>query len=813
MTSSNQNDPRPMSHHGVAALSEVPPNRGSGGRTTENILHIGGRFEHDSVKPQQEPLWNSDLVNYEGKHEEGNEATASGLDGLTLVEMFEFTLPKDSESRRSKASVRTDLTTATICYDGGSSYEGAYVAGYENGKNENSKNVDSLKPSPFQPGKKGAVATIFDKLADAKILSAYQDQGRSYIPCIKFHSIMTEEAVSCVLQELNSSHNRQSLLNEGQLADLIARIAPPVSDLSDENVSGRQFKRVLASLILTRKADCIFDFVDHGLDDRKLCEAEFSLPDQDVMLEDEGYLQDLYKGYPGPCQDPEVWSREDIRNLRRVRWEVSPVFFTIERGDAPESTSVRYKIVHYELRSAEETLPFGKTDIVPKTNGAFSSFEFYTINPHQQNFHRYTKKGKDHPVAIKKLEDKRNLEARDLFKMFKNERYILDRLTLRNQSPHVVKLLATFEVVGKSAPSKYHFMFEAADGTILTLWESEKEWKRIKSRSQTGRIEVARWVARQCHGLAEGLSQFHKFSKFHDDPNPKTKGMHGDIKPDNILWYKGWIPGNSGPLSVQATDSPETSDEDDLGVLQLADFGLSSFHSTGTVHNVISSNDFLDYAAPETEGWLRHPPPADVWQLGCLFLDFVTWLVTGPTGYKKFKGKRLSRGLLLKSRARFSTFKENKGTVLISRPSQEAKPMEETTMHVNVSAKVLKHASNLYNSKHSSSFVRDVINLVINRMLVVEPFDCLNQHQYPEKTKATCRISSSVASEILGGMLDMGNRSENYFQPSSVEKSVEYSKEPIVIKTTLKQMRQDVLDRSRENTENLESEAHPLCEK
>ncbi|CAI4214490.1 unnamed protein product [Parascedosporium putredinis] len=563
------------------ALSEVPPNRGSGGRTTENILHIGGRFEHDSVKPQQEPLWNSDLVNYEGKHEEGNEATASGLDGLTLVEMFEFTLPKDSESRRP------DCT--------------------------------------------------------------------------------------------------------------------PVSDLSDENVSGRQFKRVLASLILTRKADCIFDFVDHGLDDRKLCEAEFSLPDQDVMLEDEGYLQDLYKGYPGPCQDPEVWSREDIRNLRRVRWEVSPVFFTIERGDAPESTSVRYKIVHYELRSAEETLPFGKTDIVPKTNGAFSSFEFYTINPHQQNFHRYT-------------------------------------------------LLATFEVVGKSAPSKYHFMFEAADGTILTLWESEKEWKRIKSRSQTGRIEVARWVARQCHGLAEGLSQFHKFSKFHDDPNPKTKGMHGDIKPDNILWYKGWIPGNSGPLSVQATDSPETSDEDDLGVLQLADFGLSSFHSTGTVHNVISSNDFLDYAAPETEGWLRHPPPADVWQLGCLFLDFVTWL-----------------------------------------------PMEETTMHVN-------HASNLYNSKHSSSFVRDVINLVINRMLVVEPFDCLNQHQYPEKTKATCRISSSVASEILGGMLDMGNRSENYFQPSSVEKSVEYSKEPIVIKTTLKQMRQDVLDRSRENTENLEME-------
>lgn len=257
--------------------------------------------------------------------------------------------------------------------------------------------------------------------------------------------------------------------------------------------------------------------------------------------------------------------------------------------------------------------------------------------------------------------------------MFNNERYILDRLTLLNQSPHVVKLLATFETVGQNAPNKYHFIFEAADGTILTLWESKSLWARIKAMSPAQRIGVARWVARQCQGLAEGLAHFHKFPKLQGDPNPRTNGMHGDIKPDNILWYKDWIPGNSGPLSVPTMENPDLSDEDDLGILQLADFGLSSFHSTGTVHDITFSSDTLDYTAPETECWLGHPPPSDVWQLGCLFLDFVTWLVRGPEGYKRFRDWRRSQGLLMNSRARFSTFQEHREIVRISRRSREAK--------------------------------------------------------------------------------------------------------------------------------------------
>lgn len=82
---------------------------------------------------------------------------------------------------------------------------------------------------------------------------------------------------------------------------------------------------------------------------------------------------------------------------------------------------------------------------------------------------------------------------------------------------------------------------------------------------------------------------------------------------------------------------------------------------------IITSND---YTPPETERWLRHPPPSDVWALGCLFVDFATWLVRGPAGYEAFVEARMCRGPLYKKRRRFSTFEQvrrNRAEVALSR--------------------------------------------------------------------------------------------------------------------------------------------------
>lgn len=96
---------------------------------------------------------------------------------------------------------------------------------------------------------------------------------------------------------------------------------------------------------------------------------------------------------------------------------------------------------------------------------------------------------------------------------------------------------------------------------------------------RTDKTSLSRWVAKQCHGLAEGLSQFHQFQGHAGDDHPRPRGMHGDIKPNNTLWYKNWLMENDRCGIAQS--EPGTA----LEILPIADFGLSNFYYTGSVYN------------------------------------------------------------------------------------------------------------------------------------------------------------------------------------------------------------------------------------
>jgi serine/threonine protein kinase len=184
---------------------------------------------------------------------------------------------------------------------------------------------------------------------------------------------------------------------------------------------------------------------------------------------------------------------------------------------------------------------------------------------------------------------------------------------------------------------------EAADRNVENLWTNEEWWSNRKVTD----LHLARWVSRQCYGLTDALWRFHEFPKNEDDSNAKTRGLHCDIKPDNLLHYQTWDP--------EAVRDRKGTVDDQLGVIQLSDFGLSSFHSTHSVENLHVPGDFLNYAAPETEFLLLHSPATDVWHLGCLFMDFATWLLEGPEGYQRFCESRLTTGLRGR-RCRFATF-------------------------------------------------------------------------------------------------------------------------------------------------------------
>lgn len=148
------------------------------------------------------------------------------------------------------------------------------------------------------------------------------------------------------------------------------------------------------------------------------------------------------------------------------------------------------------------------------------------------------------------------------------------------------------------------------------------------------------WIAEQCYGLADGLNGVHDTSSCStvqvasnlDRPlgeNPRSErgrpyyGRHGDLKPENILWF--------------ATDSNRFS----RGVLKISDFGLTAFHKDATTTVSPKGIPFsLTYCAPELELGESISRSYDIWSLGCIFLEFVTWVLLGPNGLAEFTQKR-----------------------------------------------------------------------------------------------------------------------------------------------------------------------------
>ncbi len=193
----------------------------------------------------------------------------------------------------------------------------------------------------------------------------------------------------------------------------------------------------------------------------------------------------------------------------------------------------------------------------------------------------------------------------------------MERLAARLNSPHISKLLTTLESPKEGSTSlrtEYHLVMEAADMNLEKLWETW-DWR---TSTDVAYPDLARWVSLQCFGLADALQKIHHMPRNEGDGDKKTHGLHCDIKPDNILYYKNW--------KTDPQFNPMGTVDEKLGVLKLSDFGLSTFHSTKSAENHQRPANSSEYAAPETDFMLTHPPTADVWQLGCLFVDFATWL-------------------------------------------------------------------------------------------------------------------------------------------------------------------------------------------
>ena len=173
----------------------------------------------------------------------------------------------------------------------------------------------------------------------------------------------------------------------------------------------------------------------------------------------------------------------------------------------------------------------------------------------------------------------------------------------------------------------YHLIFPWADGNLQDFWK--KFPKPQKS------YEQLLWIAKQCHGLTEALNRLHnddfgaaealtpKNGGKHLDvkDNAHKSGRHGDIKPKNILWFEE----AGGP------------------VLKLCDFGLTKFHrKVSEFQQYETLLGSRTYRAPEFDLTNGVSPMYDMWALGCVFLEFISWYLLGyQEGIVNFSQERL----------------------------------------------------------------------------------------------------------------------------------------------------------------------------
>lgn len=240
---------------------------------------------------------------------------------------------------------------------------------------------------------------------------------------------------------------------------------------------------------------------------------------------------------------------------------------------------------------------------------------------------------------------------------FKKEKDNLREIQLLRHR-HLIKLVATCQ-----RGSTYYVMFPWANGGSLTdLWKRDDLQRGSK---------LILWSLRQMLGLIDALKALHS-----------KNCRHGDLKPDNILHFK------------------------DEEILIIADVGISKFHREVTKIRTSKTNTpgtTRSYEAPEAQPDNEDPRSRvyDMWSMGCIFLEFVVWLLYGYRGVRSFRRSRKSTDPMIDNGSFYARLPE--GSVVL---------------HSNVSMAI--DALMEDPPCRGSPALADIVELTIQNLLLVE---------------------------------------------------------------------------------------------
>ncbi|KAG8165172.1 hypothetical protein KVR01_005447 [Diaporthe batatas] len=402
------------------------------------------------------------------------------------------------------------------------------------------------------------------------------------------------------------------------------------------------FKRIFAILVLCEKSNDIVRFIEENVSDADL-PLNKSAPPEELP----NFYHLIRKGQTNTLKSFRKWSYTAIWRFEEWQWTTIAPFFQL--GSQKE-------VKHLQLQD-QEALPFTQDSRFVIDKPAYQKLEFeggyssvFKVDIHPDHHNLSKSNAVEQKFAVKCLRSRDEAE-------FKREVNTLRKFS-GDSHQHLVSLLATYEQFGK-----FYLIFPWAEADLQGFW--------MKHPAPTLDHEGMVWLAEQCCGIANGLTKIHHYETWrrtnseisesksgrldslrnlHRNPGRSTSmniepgqksvnrdtnkqrhfrkqlyGRHGDIKPENILWFR----------------DPEKSG--DRGVLRISDFGLTEFSTRHSLcykrNNQVAHS--LSYRPPECdlEGAFVGPS-YDIWTLGCLYLELIAWQLGGNKLLQDFRRKR-----------------------------------------------------------------------------------------------------------------------------------------------------------------------------
>ncbi|KAK0712484.1 kinase-like domain-containing protein [Lasiosphaeria miniovina] len=578
----------------------------------------------------------------------------------------------------------------------------------DRGEQDYRKDFGASSDNPPHPREPVPLKELADILNKAREESFYE--SLAYIPRKILEEIMSLSQITKIMPELECFKDQDEAEHDG-LARMICfgtHGKPPC-------------RKLLAALVRINCAGLIKCAMDDGMSDDCL-PLWFAPRDREFFLKCQNQNHEHSK------LNQALSNTVDRENLKRYTHSLT----------APYLKQLPDKHFHYVLER-DDHLPMETLGQVlgnPETNhimvsnkentdyhalGGFGKVFKVQINPSHWNFvsrvdfynGNTVSESPQKRFALKQLNDNRPDVFEEELKslLFCLHHKFVDEKLLEEGQKHMAHIRASFEIRNKTNNSTdYFLLFDWQDGNLTQLWENGDRLRNDENHP--------RCMAQQIFGLAAALQCVHNDRTAHQRSNPAQNhysvyGRHGDLGPSNILY--------------SVTESGLE--------LKLADFGLAQLHSrmSRTFGNTKFTHRTETYRGPEFDVETGEISRAtDIFSFGCVILEYITWYLLGNDGVKEFSETRFE------AESHRPGFKSDAFFSIHSSLSKVDK--------VVLKPQVLGHIKNLNKNRRCSWYLHQMLELVEERMLNLDPKKRIQSSQLTKDLHAfreTCNVDQS----------------------------------------------------------------------